>query len=134
MNIEVSANGIPADSNLQHFVRYRADLALWALRDRTGAVSVHVDHAGEFHDGDGDGDGTRCRVIVRTSTLADVVAEHTDANLYVAVHKALDEAGRKSARGLVRQQGRLLQRQSELIVGRHPPAKAGDVVEAGRAA
>lgn len=125
MNIEIHANGIPSGSNLQHFVRYRAGLALWALRDQTGAVSLHVDHAG---------DGTRCRVIVRSSTLPDIVVEHTDANLYVAVHKALDEAGWKSARVLVRQQSRLLQRQSELIVGRRPPAGAGDVVEAGRAA
>jgi hypothetical protein len=130
MNIDISANGIPSRSNLQHFVRCRADIALWALRDQTGAVSVHVDGAGELHDGD----GTRCRVIVRSSLLPDVIVEHTDANLYVAVHKALDEAGWKSARGLVRQQNRLLQRQSELVAGRRPPANAGDFVEAGRAA
>ena len=129
MNIEIQANGIPPSKDVQHFVRCRADLALRALRDQIGLVSVFVS-AGEFDDGN----DIRCLVLIKLSSHPDVVVESTDANLYIAIHRAVDDAGWTLARNLMRQQNSLMHRQFEMIGGQRPQSKARDLVETDRAA
>ena len=128
MNIEIQANGVPANKDVRHFVNCRAELALKALRDQIGLVSVVVDNK------TGSGEGVRCLVLIRLSTHPDVVIENNDANLYVAIHRAVDDAGWALARILMRQQSSLMQRQFELIEDQRPHLISDSFVVSERAA
>jgi len=64
MNIEIQARGIPSNKDVHNFIRRRADLALNALRDQIGLVSVFVDGA-NVSDKVGD---IRCLVLIRLGT------------------------------------------------------------------
>ena len=125
MKIEIQADGTPARKDLQHFVKCRADLALKVLQDQISLVSVFVDDTGE---------GIRCLVLIRSSTQTDVLIESHDANLYVAIHRAVYDAGWTLAHSLMRQQSNLLQRQFEIIEGHRPQSWPGAFVESDRAA
>ena len=130
MKLEIQANGIPAHREVHHFVRCRADLALKVLRDQIGLVSVFVDNNGQADDGD----GIRCLVLIRLSTQPDVVVERSDANLYIAIHRALDQAGWTLSRSLMRRQSSLLQRQLGFIEGLPVDSKPYDPADSVRAA
>lgn len=107
MNIEVKANEGSSNQNLRHFVTHRADLALSTLGDQIDLVSVVVDSADEA---DGES-GHRCLVIVRSSLHPDVIVENSHVNPYVAIHRAVDDAGWTVAGNLVSQQQSLIHRQ-----------------------
>ena len=130
MNIDIHANGIPAEKDVQHFVRLRAELSLSALSDQIGLVSVFVDSAEESGcDGE-----VRCVVLIRLLAQPDVVVEITHSNLYVAIHRAVDEAGWILARSLADQQSDLMHLQVEMIDGWHARSTAGNRLESGQAA
>jgi hypothetical protein len=130
MKLEIQANGNTPLKDLRHFVRYRAGIALKAMGDQAGLVSVFVDDVGESDDGE----GIRCLVLIRSGTLADIVVENIDANPYIAIHRAVDDAGWSLARSLARQQSGLLHRQLQLIEGRRPDSKPDAIGVAERAA
>ena len=130
MNIEIQANGIPVPKNVHHFVRSRTDLALRGLSDQIGLVSVFINNANE----PGGANQKRCLVLIRPIAHPDVQVEFTDVNLYVAIHRAVDDAGWCLASSLVRQQCDLLQRQLNMIEGKHPDANMYEYIEADRAA
>lgn len=130
MNIEIQVNGIPAHKDVHYFVKCRTDLALNGLRDQIGLVSVFISNANES----GDGKQKRCLVLIRPIAHPDVQVEFTDANLYVAIHRAVDDAGWCLASSLVRQQSDLLQRQFNMIDGKHPDSNMCEYIEANRAA
>lgn len=111
MNIDIQANGIPADKDVLHFITCRAELALGAMHDQLGLVGVVID-------GTGDGNEIRCRVLIRPRMQTDIVVEGSDANLYVAIHRALDDAGWTLAASLLRQQSEFMHRQFKLIEDR----------------
>ena len=108
MNIDIQANGIPAHKDVHRFVACRADLALGAMRDQFGLVSVFIDETDEGKD-------TRCRVLIRSSAQPDILIEGSNANLYAAIHHTLDDAGWTLAGSLVQQQTDFISRQFELI-------------------
>lgn len=130
MNIDIQANSIPKNKDVHHFVKCRADLALNGLRDQIGLVSVFVDNAKES----GAGDEMRCLVLIRPNAHPDVVVENTDANLYAAIHRAVDDASWTLADSLARQHSDLLQRQIDMIDGKHPVSNMYEYSEPDRAA
>jgi len=111
VNIEVKANQRSLDQNLHHFVTYRADLALSALGDQIDLVSVVVDGTDEA----GGESGHRCQVMVKSSLHPDVIVEDSHVNPYVAIHRAVDDAGWTVAGNVVSQQRSLIHRQYEVI-------------------
>lgn len=108
MNIDIQANAIPAHKDVHHFVACRVDLALGGMRDQLALVSVIID-------GCGDGDEVRCLVVIRPYAQPDIICEGSHANVYVAVHQTLDEAGWTAARKLASQQNAFMDRQFELL-------------------
>jgi ribosome-associated translation inhibitor RaiA len=130
MNIEVQANSIPTNKDVHRFVNWRSDLALNPFRDQIGQVSVFVDNTSES----AKGKEMCCRVVIRPNAHPDVVVENTDANLYVAIHKAVDYAGWALASSLVRQQSDLLHQQIGMIDGKHSASNMYDYIASDRAA
>ncbi len=130
MNIEIQANSIPTNKDVHHFVRCRAYHALNGLRDQIGLVSVFVDNANESIDGK----QVRCLVLIRTNALPDVAVEHSAANLYIAIHRAVNDAGWALANSLGRQQSDLLHQQIGIIDGKHSASNMYDYIEPDRAA
>ena len=108
MNIDIQAKAIPAHKDVHHFVACRADLALGGMRDQLALASV-------FIDGSGAGDEVRCLVMIRPYAQPDIIVEGSHANVYVAVHQTLDEAGWTLARKLASQQNAFIDRQFELL-------------------
>ena len=111
MNIVVQSSGIAPGKDVLHFVRCRAELALNPLRDQIGLVSVFAEQVEDA----ADDDRIRCLVLVRSGTHPDVQVETTSSNLYVAIHRAVDDAAWKLARSLMRRQGDLISRQARII-------------------
>ena len=130
MNIEIQTNSIAKAKDVHHFVKCRTDLALNGLRDQIVLTSVFVDNDNECVDGD----KKRCMVLIRPIAHPDVLVEYTDANLYVAIHRAVDDAGWCLASSLVRQQGDLLHRQLDIIDGNYTESERYKYVEPDRAA
>ena len=130
MNIEIQTNSIPKTKDVHHFVKCRTDLALKGLRDQIVLTSVFVDNGNEC----ANGDKKRCMVLIRPIAHPDVLVEYTDANLYVAIHRAVDDAGWCLASSLVRQQSDLLHQQLDMIDGKYPESKMYKTVEPDRAA
>jgi hypothetical protein len=113
VNIEIKVNGEQPSKDVERFVRCRSELALQGMRDEIVMVSVAVDHNGEY----GGDREISCLVLVRLIGHPDVGVEIADANLYTAIHRALDDAGWCVAGNLVRRQRELLQQQVEMIDG-----------------
>ncbi len=111
MNIEVRSKGIPVDKDVPHFVKCRSYLAFTGLEDQIGLVSVFVSRTGAA----GGGSEIRCMALVRLHGQREVVIEGAHANLYVAIHQTLDEAGWATAKTLMRRQSGLIQQQLALI-------------------
>ena len=104
MRMEIQGNGIEINDSLRRFVSHRADLALRARADHIDSVVVHV----ADHGVDDDAAEKSCLIQVRLHGLPDVTIESTDANLYVAVHLAVDRAGWTVARTILRQHRKLV--------------------------
>jgi hypothetical protein len=127
MNIDIQANGLAADEEIHHFVSCRADLALGAMRDQVGLVSVFADRTGDANE-------VRCLVLIRPFAQPDIVVEASSANLYLAVHRALDDAAWTLAQTLMRQQSGLMHRQIELIESQAGQSEAIDLARPRSAA
>lgn len=130
MNIEILASRFPSSKDVNRLARCRAHLALDALRDQVGLVSVFVDTADEA----GEGRQVRCLVLVKLVVYPDVVVERLNSNLYLAIHEAVDAAGWTLAQNLAQAQRELLEQQLQLISDRQPVPGAGMRVEPDRAA
>ena len=120
MNIEIESRGIPVEKDVEHFVRCRADLALNGLRDQINTVSVVVSEDADANDDN----RIRCLALIRLSGQRDVVVEGTHRNLYVSIHRTLDDAGWSLAQTLAHQQSEMLHQQFELIEGDHATLSA----------
>ena len=99
MKIEILGKGVEIDRDLRRFVEHRVDFALSTRADHIDSVLVHLADIGTPDD---PGDKS-CLVHVRLHGLADVCVENTDANLNLAVHRAVDRAGWTAARKILRQ-------------------------------
>ncbi len=85
MNIELRIYPEAQAAQLRRFVEHRIEHALGGLRDQTECVQVDIGAARDA--------GRRgCRVRIEMPGQTDVVVEDSAANVYVAIHRALDRA------------------------------------------
>jgi putative sigma-54 modulation protein len=89
---------VPADADLEHFVRSRVNFTLGNRRDRIIGVSIYLSalEAGENAD-------KHCLVRVSLTRQPDLETEVSDSNIYVAIHRAVDRAGWEVSRRLTRE-------------------------------
>ena len=120
MNLELYVENLNPDDDLERFVRCRAELALRPLRDRFDSASVFVRRRDDARPGA----AVRCLVVVRSGTRADLVVERFDGNVYVAIHRAIDEAGWALADSCAREQDGFLERQL-MALGVNPALPRG---------
>ena len=94
MNVELHFDSCAPNEELRHFIECRLDHALGRYRDRISRVTLQ---AGAVHE-PLDGRDKGCRVRVELTGLGGVVAETAERNVYVAIHRAVDQAGWEASR------------------------------------
>ena len=99
MQIEIHAHGFTTTEALYEHVTKRLQHALGCCADRISRVMVRLSDI----NGPRGGVDKRCQIQVRLATLADVVIEDTQADLYVAIDRATERAARTVVRHLARQ-------------------------------
>ncbi len=106
MQIEIEARNFPLTQALRSHAERRLLSALTCCGDRIRRVAVRLSDV----NGPRGGADKRCRLQVVLAGLADVVVEDVEADLYVAIDRATDRAGRTLVRKIERR--RTLLRQS----------------------
>ena len=99
MQIEIQTHGFTATEALREHVERRLRHAFGCCADRISRIMVRLSDI----NGPRGGVDKRCQVQVRLATLADVVIEDTEADLYVAIDRATERAVRTVVRHLARQ-------------------------------
>ena len=99
MRIDIQTHGFTATAALRAHVTRRLQLALGCCADRVSRTTVRLSDV----NGPRGGVDKRCQVQVCLTTLADVVIEDTEADLYTAINRAAERAGRTAVRHLARQ-------------------------------
>ena len=99
MKIETCGSNLTIDENIRRFVRHRVEFALSSRTEYIDSVLVHLFDI----DNPDNSEEKRCLVQVRLHGLPDVWVKISDANLYVAIHRAVDRAGWTVARRIMRQ-------------------------------
>lgn len=99
MEIDVQALNFSLTDALRTHVERRLVCALARNADHIQRVVVRLSDI----NGPRGGADKCCHIQVMLRHLPEVVIEDTEADLYVAIYRALDRAGRTVARGLARQ-------------------------------
>lgn len=102
MHIVTQARGFDLSDELREHVERRLGFAIDRARHHVGRISVILSDV----NGPRGGDDKRCRIQVAVSGAADVVVDDTQADLCVAIDRAVGRAGRTLARRVSRQQQR----------------------------
>ena len=99
MQIDIQSQGFPLTQGLRNYAEGRLCSALVRAGERVWRVTVRL------YDGDGPRGGSNkcCRIQVLLNGAAAVVIEETQADHYLAIHRA---TGRKLMRGLARHDAR----------------------------
>lgn len=99
MQIDIQARGFVLTDALRDYAERRLRFALPPADERIRRVTLR------FFDTNGPRGGIdkRCRIQVTLNGLGGVVIEDTEADLYVAIDRAVDRAGRAVVRRLARQ-------------------------------
>jgi len=109
MNIHIQARGFALTDSLREHVERRLRFALGWADDRLRQVSVRLSDENGLsvrlsdENGPRGGEDKRCRIQVAFSGAPGMVIDDTEADLYVAIDRAADRAGRSVARRLERQ-------------------------------
>lgn len=90
MQLQIRCSGISNTEELRDFVRRRLRFALGRLDGAVTRVSVRLLDV----NGPKGGCDKVCKMIVRTSAGSNVVVEETHGDLFAAISKAADRAGR----------------------------------------
>lgn len=99
MRINIQTSGFKLTDGLREHTERRLQFALsWARHD-VRKVVVHLSDI----NGPRGGNDKRCYIQVPLPHKPDVVIEDTESDLYVAIDRAVDRAGRSVARRLERQ-------------------------------
>ena len=99
MRIDIKASGFDLTEGLREHTQRRLQFALgWASHD-VRAVSVRLSDI----NGPRGGKDKRCRIQVPFAGTPNVVIEDTEADLYLAIDRATERAGRAMERSLARQ-------------------------------
>lgn len=99
MQIAIQAHGFTLTEALRAHVSNRLHHAFGCCADRISRIVVRLSDI----NGPRGGVDKRCQIQARLATLADVVIEDTEADLYVAIDRAAERAGRAAVRHLARQ-------------------------------
>ena len=98
MNIDIETHGIDLDRDLNHFTMCCAAFELGPQRSRVESVQIQLSHVAEpRHRYD-----RYCLVKVNLSDGSSVHTRDADSDLHVAIYRALERAGRKSAQSGLR--------------------------------
>ena len=99
MQIVTQARGFDLSDEVREHVQRRLGFAIDWAHEHIMSISVVLSDI----NGPRGGEDKRCRVQVALAGTADVVIDDTQADLYVAIDRAVDRAGRTLARRLARQ-------------------------------
>jgi len=99
MQINIQARGFELTDGLHEHTARRLQFALGWAGHQLRKVSVRLSD----ENGPRGGKDKRCRIRIDFPGAQDVVIEDTEADLYVAIDRAADRAGRSVARRLERQ-------------------------------
>ncbi len=99
MQIDIYANGFTTTGALRAHVARRLQYAFGCCAERISRIMVRLSDI----NGPRGGVDKRCQIQVRLATLADVVIEDTEVDLYVAIDRAAERASRIVVRHLARQ-------------------------------
>jgi len=102
MQIHIQSSGFDLSDALREYVRRRLHFALSHAADRVRRVTVRLSDI----NGPRGGPDKRCHIVASLDGLPGVVIEDTEGDLYVAIDRAVDRAGRAVARRLGRKQER----------------------------
>lgn len=121
MHIDIQARGLDLTQGLRDHTERRLNFALsWATYD-VRQVAVQLSDV----NGPRGGEDKRCCIQVALPGAQKIVIENTDANLYLAINRAVDRAERSIARRLER---RREHRRGGLR--KNAPLVTGDVADA----
>ncbi|MGB5177982.1 MAG: HPF/RaiA family ribosome-associated protein [Gammaproteobacteria bacterium] len=112
MQIDIQARDFPLTVALRSHAEQRLHFALACLDDHIQRVALQL----SVINGPRGGKDKRCYMQVMLAGLSDIVIEDIEADLYVAIDRAVDRAGRTVVRKLDRQQT-LLKQGRPLISG-----------------
>ncbi len=98
MHIDIQSRGFTLTPALRAHVERRLRLALGATRPEVLRVSVRLSD----DNGPRGGEDMRCRLRVAIAGVPDIVIEDAESDLYVAIDRAADRAGRTLVRRLTR--------------------------------
>ena len=99
MQMEIQARDFALTRALGSFIKRRVNLVLSSRYDQIQRIIVRLSDI----NGPRGGIDKRCQIQISLPRLADIVVEHTESNLYVAIDRATDRAGRTVNRRLERQ-------------------------------
>lgn len=99
MQIVIQSRGFDLTAGLREHVERRIHFALDWANYHVRKVSVCLSDI----NGPRGGEDKRCHIQMTVAGVADVVIEDTEADLYVAIDRATDRAGRTLARRVERQ-------------------------------
>jgi len=105
MQIAIQARNFTLTDALRSHAERRLRFALACCNDRIHRVVMRLSDI----NGPRGGDDKRCHLQVMLAGMADVVIEDIEADLYVAIDRATDRAGRTVVRQIDRQQTLLKQ-------------------------
>lgn len=112
MQIDIRAKGFELSPALREHTERRLGFALsWASYD-VSKVAVRLSDI----NGPRGGEDKCCRIQIALPGTADVVIEDTEADLYVAINRAVDRAERSLARRLERQREHRHERQAAIEI------------------
>jgi ribosome-associated translation inhibitor RaiA len=98
MQMDMQCRGFALSDGLRDYVKKRLAYSLKCGDEHVGRVIVRLS---DIH-GPRGGEEKRCYLELRLKGLPEVVIEDTEADLYVAIDRAAERAGRALARSLAR--------------------------------
>jgi ribosome-associated translation inhibitor RaiA len=101
MQIDIQALNFSLTPALRGYVIRRLYFTLGTRADHIQRVMVRLSDSSGPHGGE----SKRCQIRVKLPHLPDVLIEDTEVDLYAAIGRAADRAGRSVGRRLTRQRG-----------------------------
>lgn len=102
MQIDIQARDFALTEALHSHIRRRLDFALSSRYDQVQRIQVRLSDV----NGPRGGSDKCCQVHVVLPQLIDVIIEDTESDMYVAINRAIERAGRTVNRRLARDRDR----------------------------
>lgn len=99
MNVDIQARNFELTDALANHIQRRLDFALSPRYEQIQQIQVRLSDV----NGPRGGEDKCCQIRVVLPRLQDIVVEDTELDMYVAINRAVDRAGRSVSRRLSRQ-------------------------------